>query len=68
MNLNALRPYFNKFDSLGVQMLALSQDKARAVPKVKRFAFSHKWKYIVVLDPDNIMRELYNVQAMPMKN
>ncbi|MGQ9663816.1 MAG: peroxiredoxin family protein [bacterium] len=63
--LDALKPYFNKFDSLGVQMLALSQDKARAVPKVKPFAFSHKWKYIVVLDPDNIMRELYNVQAMP---
>lgn len=63
--LDALKPYYNEFDSLGLQMLALSQDKARAVPKVKPFALSHKWQYIVVLDPDNIMRELYNVQAMP---
>lgn len=63
--LDALRPYYEEFDSLGLQMLAVSQDKARAVPRVKPFALSHKWKYIVVLDPDNIMRELYNVQAMP---
>lgn len=63
--LDALKPYYDEFDSLGLQMLAISQDKARAVPKVKPFALSHKWKYIVVLDPDNILRELYNVQAMP---
>jgi len=63
--LDALKPYYDEFDSLGLQMLAISQDKARAVPKVKPFALSHKWKYVVVLDPDNILRELYNVQAMP---
>uniref|UniRef100_A0A7V0Z6Z0 TlpA family protein disulfide reductase n=1 Tax=candidate division WOR-3 bacterium TaxID=2052148 RepID=A0A7V0Z6Z0_UNCW3 len=63
--LDALRPYYDEFDSLGLQMLAISQDKARAVPKVKPFALSHKWRYVVVLDPDNILRDLYNVQAMP---
>ncbi len=63
--LDALKPYYDEFDSLGLQMLAISQDKARAVPKVKPFALSHKWKYVIVLDPDNILRELYNVQAMP---
>ncbi len=63
--LDALRPYFDEFDSLGANLLAISQDKARAVPKVKPFALSHKWKYVVVLDPDNIMRDLFHVQAMP---
>ncbi len=63
--LDALRPYYDEFDSLGINLLAISQDKARAVPKVKPFALSHKWKYVVVLDPDNIMRDLYHVQAMP---
>ncbi|OGC38907.1 hypothetical protein A2Y85_01745 [candidate division WOR-3 bacterium RBG_13_43_14] len=63
--LDALKPYFNEFDSLGVNLLAISQDKARSVPKVKPFALSHKWKYIVVLDPENDLRGLYNVQAMP---
>ncbi|HEC77679.1 MAG TPA: TlpA family protein disulfide reductase [candidate division WOR-3 bacterium] len=63
--LDALKPYYDEFDSLGINLLAISQDKKRAVPKVKPFALSHKWKYVVVLDPDNIMRELYQVQAMP---
>ena len=63
--LDALKPYFDEFDSLGVNLLAISQDKAISVPKVKPYALSHKWKYVVVLDPDNIMRDLYHVQAMP---
>jgi cytochrome c biogenesis protein CcmG/thiol:disulfide interchange protein DsbE len=63
--LDALKPYYDEFSDMGVIMLAISQDKARSVPEVKPFAQSHKWKYIVVLDPDNIMRELYDVQAMP---
>jgi peroxiredoxin len=63
--LDAIKPFFHEFDSLGVNLLAISQDKERAVPQVKPFAKSHNWKYVVVLDPENIMRELYNVQAMP---
>jgi len=63
--LDALKPYANEFDSLNITLLAISQDKTRAVPKVKPFAMSHKWKYDVVLDPENTMRDLYHVQAMP---
>lgn len=63
--LDALRPYADEFDSLNITLLAISQDKSRSVPKVKPFATSHKWAYQVVLDPENVMRELYNVQAMP---
>lgn len=63
--LDALKPYAEEFDSLNITLLALSQDKTRSVPKVKPFALSHKWTYRVVLDPENIMRDLYNVQAMP---
>jgi cytochrome c biogenesis protein CcmG/thiol:disulfide interchange protein DsbE len=63
--LDALKPYAEEFDSLNITLLALSQDKTRSVPKVKPFATSHKWSYQVVLDPENMMRDLYNVQAMP---
>lgn len=63
--LDALKPYAAEFDSLNITLLALSQDKARSVPKVKPFALSHKWPYVIVLDPENMMRSLYNVQAMP---
>lgn len=63
--LDALKPYAEEFDSLNITLLAISQDKTRSVPKVKPFATSHKWTYQVVLDPENMMRDLYNVQAMP---
>jgi len=63
--LDALRPYTNGFDSLNITLLAISQDKARSIPQVKPFAKSHKWEYEVLLDPENIMRDLYNVQVMP---
>ena len=63
--LDALKPFYDEFADMEVNMLAISQDKARSVPEVKPFALSHKWKYVVVLDPDNIMRDLYDVQAMP---
>ncbi len=63
--LDALRPFAEEFDSRNITLLAISQDKTRMVPKVKPFASSHKWTYSVVLDPENMMRELYNVQAMP---
>jgi cytochrome c biogenesis protein CcmG/thiol:disulfide interchange protein DsbE len=63
--LDAMIPYFDEFDSLDVNLLAISQDKAQSVPKVKPFALSHKWKYVVVLDPDNAMRDLYSIDAMP---
>jgi len=63
--LDALKPYYDEFSDMGVNLLAISQDKARSVPEVKPFAQSHKWKYVVVLDPENILRDLYDVQAMP---
>jgi cytochrome c biogenesis protein CcmG/thiol:disulfide interchange protein DsbE len=63
--LDALKAFYDEFDSLGVNLLAISVDKARSVPQVKPFALSHKWKYVVVLDPDDVLRDLYNIQAMP---
>jgi cytochrome c biogenesis protein CcmG/thiol:disulfide interchange protein DsbE len=63
--LDALKPYAEEFDSTNTTVLAISQDKTRSLPKVKPFATSHKWPYTIVLDPENTMRELYNVQAMP---
>ena len=63
--LDALKPYAEEFDSLNITVLAISQDKTRSVPKVKPFVASHNWTYRVLLDPDNSMRQLYSVQAIP---
>ncbi len=63
--LDAIKPFFAELDSLNVTILAVSQDKARSIPKVKPFVSSHNWHYVVALDPQSMMRDLYHVQAMP---
>jgi len=63
--LDAIRPYYDELDSIGVNFLAISEDKMRSVPQVKPFARSKKWQYTVLLDPENMMRDLYNVRTMP---
>lgn len=63
--LDALKPYYSEIESLGVNFLAVSQDKAKSKDEVKSFAAGHKWLYQVVLDPDNKLRKSYNVQLMP---
>ncbi len=63
--LNSLEPFHPEFDSLGIHFLAISEDKARALPQVKPFVKGQKWEYRILLDPENFMRNLFNVQAMP---
>ncbi len=63
--LDALKPYCAEIESLGVSFLAVSQDKAKSKDEVRSFAAGHKWRYQVVLDPENKLRKSYNVQVMP---
>ena len=63
--LDALKPYYPELESLKVSYLAISQDKAKSKDEVKSFAAGHKWKYRVILDPENKLRDLYKVQVMP---
>jgi len=63
--IDALNVYYEEFRDMGLHVLAISQDRERSIPYVKPFVIEHGWRYIVVLDPDNIIRELYNVQAIP---
>lgn len=63
--LDALKTYYPEIESLGVNFLAISLDRAKSKNEVKSFAAGHKWKYRVVLDPENKLRKSYNVQVMP---
>ena len=63
--LDSLKSYYDEFESMGVQVLAISEDRRRSMPRVKPFALSRGWPYIILLDPDNEIRFLYNIQAMP---
>jgi cytochrome c biogenesis protein CcmG/thiol:disulfide interchange protein DsbE len=64
-SLDTLNPYYSEFTSYGMHMLAISQDKLRAIPEVKPFVETHEWGYTVLLDPENRIRELFNIQAFP---
>ena len=63
--LDALRPYYAEIDSMGVHFLAISQDRESSIPFVKPFVIEHEWEYIVLIDPDNITRDSFDIYAMP---
>lgn len=63
--LDALNPYYDELASTGLQLLAISQDAERNIPAVKPFVESHGWKFRIVLDPDNVVRDLFDLVALP---
>jgi len=63
--LDELNVYHDEFSTMRLRVLAISQDRERSIPNVELFVEEHQWKYIVVLDPDNIIRKLYDVLALP---
>jgi len=63
--LDALNPYYDELASMGLQLLAISQDAERNIPDVQPFAESHGWKFRIVLDPDNVVRDLFDLVALP---
>jgi len=63
--LDALNLYYDELDSMGLQLLAISQDAERNIPDVKPFAESHGWKFRIVLDPDNAVRDSFDIVALP---
>ncbi len=65
--LDALKPYEDTLHLMRIHILAVSQDKSKSVPKVLPFAISHDWvcHYRILLDTANVIRDLYDIQAMP---
>ena len=64
--LDAFKPYYTEIDSMGMTFLAISQDRERTIPQVKPFIMSHNWQYLILLDPDNIVRDSFDIYAMPI--
>jgi peroxiredoxin len=63
--LDALNPYYEELDSIGLQLLAISQDKESSIPYVKPFAEDHGWKFRIVLDPDKTVVDSFNIVGLP---
>ena len=62
--LDALNPYYEELISYDIHMLAIYPG-ADSVGEVKSFVEEHEWKYIVLLDPEREVNELYEISAIP---
>ncbi len=63
--LDAFKAVYEEFETLGLQVLAISEDGPQATGKIKPFITNRKWRYNVLLDPTNKVKNLYAVKTMP---
>ncbi len=60
-----LQALSDKYDSLGLTILAINIDSPKSMSKVKSFVISHKLTLKVLLDPNSIIFEKLNGQVLP---
>lgn len=64
--LNAIADVYDDWkEQTGVQLIAVSIDRAQDIEKVKPLADGNDWDYIVLLDADNELKRLMQVQTVP---
>ncbi|MEO0107610.1 MAG: redoxin domain-containing protein [candidate division WOR-3 bacterium] len=63
--LDALRPVYDSLKTRGLKIVALSVDKPADEARVKAFVKSKKWPYIVLLDQQQEVKELYGIVIKP---
>jgi cytochrome c biogenesis protein CcmG, thiol:disulfide interchange protein DsbE len=63
--LNNLRENYDEFKKKGFELLAVSQDGPRSIPKVRNLVSSLRWKYVVILDMDMSISKKYQVLGIP---
>ena len=64
--LNAIADVYDQWQSeTGVQLVAVSIDRAQDIEKVKPLVDGNDWDYIVLLDTDNELKRLMQVQTVP---
>jgi peroxiredoxin len=63
--LDALVPVYDSLFPRGLQLIALSVDKASDEGRVKAFVKSKKWPFWVLLDQQQAVKKLYNIIIKP---
>lgn len=64
--LNAIADIYDDWqDATGVQLIAVSIDRAQDVEKVKPLVYGNNWDYIVLLDAANDLMRQMQVQTVP---
>ncbi|MCX7836391.1 MAG: TlpA family protein disulfide reductase [candidate division WOR-3 bacterium] len=62
--LDAFKKIYDQYETLGLKVLAISEDGPKAINKVKSFVKGKKWKYEILLDTDGKVRELFGVGSI----
>jgi peroxiredoxin len=63
--LDALKPTYDSLKEKGLKIIAMSVDRPSDESKVKAFAKSKKWPYLVLLDQQNEVKKSYGIVVKP---
>ena len=64
--LNAIADVYDEWqEETGVQLIAVSIDRAQDIEKVRPLVNGNSWDYIVLLDADNELKRQMQVQTVP---
>jgi cytochrome c biogenesis protein CcmG/thiol:disulfide interchange protein DsbE len=63
--LDAMKEVFAEFKEKNLIFLAISEDGPRNISKVPGFVKGHQWEYTVLYDPDQEVKNLFGIQAIP---
>ena len=63
--LDAMKEIFAEFKQRGLLFLAIDEDGPRNISKVPGFVKGHQWEYTILYDPDQEVKDLFGIQAIP---
>ncbi len=63
--LDHMRDIYKEYKEKGLTVVAINEDDPRNVAKVKPMVASHRWDFLVLLDPGKEVKRLYHVAAFP---
>ncbi len=64
--LNAIADMYDEWqETTGVQLIAVSIDRAQDIEKVKPLVYGNNWDYVVLLDQNNDLMRQMQVQTVP---
>ena len=63
--LDAMKEMYAEFKERGLEFLAIDEDGPRNISKVPGFVKGHQWEYTVLYDPDQEVKDLFGIQAIP---
>ena len=63
--LDAMKALYNEWKELGIDVLAVSEDNAQLLGRVKPMVKQKKWPYQIISDANGDLKQALSVQAIP---